>query len=160
MSLNCDLKYPPSDGGSVTWHEPTPTRTTSNSTEVLPPGIVQVHEGSSVRLDWSYSLSLGLLFGVIRFNDDDIVYLRAHGSVGPVSAEFRERFSINSTPGKTSVLISPVTVADDKANGEFECELIDFNIDTWKRAIQVQVIGKLESQLLAIRKAYQNISVV
>lgn len=25
------------------------------------------------------------------------------------------------------------------------CELIDFRIDTWKRAIQLQVIGELES---------------
>ena len=38
-----------------------------------------------------------------------------------------------------------MAVADDKANGEFRCELIDSSPDTWKRAIQVQVIGKLES---------------
>ena len=38
-----------------------------------------------------------------------------------------------------------MTVADDKANGEFRCEIADLNIVTWKRAIQVQVIGKLES---------------
>ena len=52
---NCDLKYSPSDGGSVTWHEPTPAWTTSNPAELLPPGIVQVYEGSSVTLNWSYS---------------------------------------------------------------------------------------------------------
>ena len=33
----------------------------------------------------------------------------------------------------------------DKSNGEFSCELNDANADSWKRAIQVQVIGKLES---------------
>ena len=38
-----------------------------------------------------------------------------------------------------------MTVADDKANGEFSCELGDFDLVIWKRAIQVQVIGKLES---------------
>ena len=38
-----------------------------------------------------------------------------------------------------------MTVADDKANGEFSFELIDANTDTWKRAIQVQVVGKLDS---------------
>ena len=38
-----------------------------------------------------------------------------------------------------------MTVADDKANGKFRCELIDSGADIWKRAIQVQVIGKLES---------------
>ena len=38
-----------------------------------------------------------------------------------------------------------MTVAYDKANGEFSCELVDFIAKTWIRAIQVQVIGKLES---------------
>ena len=38
-----------------------------------------------------------------------------------------------------------MTVADDRANGEFRCEIVDRNVVTWKRAIQVQVIGKLES---------------
>ena len=38
-----------------------------------------------------------------------------------------------------------MTVADDKAYGEFSCELIDSIADYWMRAIQVQVIGKLES---------------
>ena len=38
-----------------------------------------------------------------------------------------------------------MTVADDKANGEFRCEIADKNVVPWKRAIQVQVIGKLES---------------
>ena len=38
-----------------------------------------------------------------------------------------------------------MTVADDKAYGEFSCELIDSNPDNWKRAIQVRVIDKHES---------------
>ena len=38
-----------------------------------------------------------------------------------------------------------MSIADDKANGEFRCELIDSKVDTWKRAIKLQVIGKLES---------------
>ena len=106
---------------------------------------MQVYEGSSARLDWSYSLSLGLAFGVIRFNGDGIVNFQADGSAGPVRAKFQERFNLSSTPGRASLSISPVTVADDKANGEFSFELIDTNADTWKRAIQVQVVGKLDS---------------
>ena len=38
-----------------------------------------------------------------------------------------------------------MTVADDMANGEFICELIDSNPNSWKRVIQVQVIGKLKT---------------
>ena len=121
--------------------------TTSNKTEVLPPGIVQVYEGSSATLNWNFSLSLGLGLGfVIKFNDDGIVNIRADGSAaGPIKAEFRKRFSVSATPQSASLSISPVTLADDKSNGEFSCELNDANADTWKRAIQVQVVGELES---------------
>ena len=52
---------------------------------------------------------------------------------------------MKSTLGRASLFISSVTVADDKANGEFRCELIDSSPDTWKRAIKVEVTGKLES---------------
>ena len=145
--FNCNLKYSFSDGGSVTWYEPSPVMTTSNKTEVLLTDIVPVHEGSSVTLNWNFSLSLGLGLGfVIKFNDDGIVNIRADGSAaGPIKAEFRKRFSVSATPQSASLSISPVTLADDKSNGEFCCELNDANSDTWKRAIQVHVRGKLES---------------
>ena len=120
-------------------------KTTSDPTEVLPPGIEQVYEGSSVTLNWRPSLTAGLIGGVIRFNNSRIVRLNADGSADPVEAGFQERFSVSSTLGRASLHISPVTVTDDKANGEFSCELIDTKFDTWRRAIQVQVIGKLES---------------
>ena len=138
--------YRSADGGSVTWYEPTPARTTTNQAEVLPPGIVQVYEGSSAALNWNYSLTLSLgLGGVIKFNDDVIVSFRADGSAGTVTTKFQERFSLSSTLGRASLFIYNVTVTDDKASGEFSCELIDSNADIWKRAIQVEVIGKLES---------------
>ena len=130
----------------MTWFEPTPSETTSDPNEVLPPGIVQVYEGSSVTLNWSYNLSLGLgLGGVIRFKTDPIFSIQADGSATPINAQFQERFSGTSTPGRASLFISPVNVSDDEFFGEFRCELLDSNSNIWKRAIQVQVIGKLES---------------
>ena len=142
---NCDLKYSPSDGGSVTWHEPTPAWTTSDPAELLPPGIIQVYDGSSVTLNWNYSLTLGLVFGAIKFNSDGIVIIQGDGSAGPLTAQFQKRFNVSSTSGRASLFISPVTVADDKSLGEFRCELIDSTATTWKRAIQVQVIGKFKT---------------
>ena len=130
----------------MTWFEPTPSKTTSDPDEVLPPGIVRVYQGSSVTLSWSYSLSAGLgLGGVVRFKGDAIFSIRADGSATPINAQFQERFSGNSTLGRTSLFISPVNVSDDKFFGEFRCELLDSNSNLWKRSIQVQVIGKLES---------------
>ena len=158
---NCDPKYSPSDGGSVTWYEPSPVSATSNTAEVLPPGIVQVYEGSSATINWNFSLSVGLGLGfIIKFNTVGIVNIGRDGSAaGPIRAEFQKRFNVSATPQTASLSISPVTIADDKSNGEFSCELNDANGDTWKRAIQVHVIGKLRV-LLTIRKAYPNCSIL
>ena len=113
-----------------------------------PPVIVQVYEGSSVTLNWSYSLTADLVVGVIRFKNSRIVRIRADGSADPVEAGFQERFSVSSTLGRASLFITLVSVADDKANGAFRCELADLNLVSWKRAIQVRVLGKLESVAL------------
>ena len=122
-------------------------RTTSYTTEEFPPAIVEVKEGSSVTLNWNFNLSVGLGLGfVIKFNTIGIVNIGKDGSaVGPIKAEFQKRFSVSATPQTASLSISPVTIADDKSHGTFSCELNDANADTWKRAIEVHVIGKLES---------------
>ena len=98
-------------------------------------------------MNWNFSLSVGLGLGfIIKFNSIGIVIIRADGSAaGPIRAEFQKRFSVSATPQSTSLSIFPITIADDKSNGEFSCELNDANSDAWKRAIQVEVIGKLES---------------
>ena len=96
-------------------------------------------------MNWSYSLTAGLAVGAIKFNNNLLVRIKTDGSADPVNAGFQELFSVSSTPGRASLFISNVTVAYDKANGEFSCELVDSIADTWIRAIQVQVIGKLES---------------
>ena len=129
----------------MVWTYSDASKTQVNQNDVLPPGIVQVYEGSSVTLNWSYSLTAGLAVGALIFKNSRIVRLKADGSADPVEAGFQERFSVSSTLGRASLFISPVTVTDDKANGEFRCEIADLNLVTWKRAIQVQVIGKLES---------------
>ena len=114
---------------------------------MLPPGIVQVYEGSSATLNWNFNVSVGLGLGfVIKFDAVGVISIRADGSAsGPIRAEFQKRFNARATPQSASLSISPVTIADDKSNGEFSCELSDANGNTWKRAIQVHVVGKLDS---------------
>ena len=156
---NCNLKYSPSDGQNVTWSEPTPMKKTSDPNEVFSPAIVQVYKGSSVKLNWSYSLASDLSLGNIKFKDIGIVNINADGSAGPVNAIFRKRFSLNSTVGRASLSISPVTVGDDKYFGEFSCVLIDSSAANWKRAIQVQVLGKFTT-VVDYEKAYPNFSLL
>ena len=78
-------------------------------------------------------------------NDVGIVVIQKDGSAGPVAAKFEKRFNVSSTPGRTSLFISHVLIADDKDFGEFMCVLTDSTGTVWKRAIQVQVIGKFKA---------------
>ena len=96
-------------------------------------------------MNWNYSLSSVLTLVQLRFKGVFIVAVLPTGQAGPVNASFRQRFSVSSTPQSVSLLISKVTTVDDKSNGEFSCELNDLPGATWRRAIQVQVVGKLKS---------------
>ena len=120
-------------------------KTALNPAEVLTPGKLQFYEGSSATLNWSYSLSSSLLSAVLQFNGDGIVGISSNGQAGPVNSNFRQHFSVSSTPQSVSLLISKLTTTDDKSVGEFSCEVSDLNGDKWRRAIRVQVVGKLKS---------------
>ena len=96
-------------------------------------------------MNWNYSLSSTLTDIQLRFKGVFIVKVLPTGQAAPVNANFRQRFSVSSTPQSVSLLISKVTTVDDKSNGEFSCELNDLSGATWRRAIQVQVVGKLKS---------------
>ena len=95
-------------------------------------------------MNWSYSLSSTLVSARLQFNGAGIVVILSNGQAGPVNASF-QRFNVSSTPQSVSLLISEVTTADDRSNGEFSCELSDLNAAKWRRAIQVEVKGKLKS---------------
>ena len=96
-------------------------------------------------MNWNYSLTSSLVSALLQFDGVGIVVLSSNGQAGPVSSNFRQRFSVSSTLQSVSLVISKVTTADDKSIGEFSCELTDLDADKWRRAIQVQVTGKLKS---------------
>ena len=81
----------------------------------------------------------------LQFNGASIVIILSNGQVGPVYASFRQRFTVKSTQQSVSLLISKVTTGEDSSRGEFICELSDVSGAKWRRGIQVQVVGKLES---------------
>ena len=94
-------------------------------------------------MNWNYSLSSVLTSVHLRFKGVFIVAVLPTGQAGPVNASFRQQFSVSSTLQSVSLLISKVTTVDDKSNGEFSCELNELAGAKWRRAIQVQVVGKL-----------------
>ena len=69
----------------------------------------------------------------------------SNGQAGPVNVSFRQRFTVKSTHQSISLLISKVTSDEDRSRGEFGYELNDVSGAKWRRAIQVQVVGKLKS---------------
>ena len=94
---------------------------------------------------------MGLATVVLQFNEEGIVLITADGQAGLVNSKFRQRFKVYSTKQSVSLVISKVSTTDDKSNGEFICELTDVSPAKWRRAIQVQVIGKLKKVLLTFR---------
>ena len=74
-----------------------------------------------------------------------IVLILSDGQAGPVNDSLRQRFTVKSTQQSISLLISKVTTGEDSSKGEFICELTDVTGAKWRRAIQVQVVGKLKS---------------
>nr|XP_058961494.1 fibroblast growth factor receptor 3-like [Pocillopora verrucosa] len=130
-----------SDGGSVTWFEPSPVTTVSDPNEVLPTITLKLHDGSPATLKWSYNYTAASIILVfLKFDGVGIIVNYQNGQTGVVSDQFKERFSVSFTPQSASLFISPVTAADDKADGTFTCELVTSNADVWVRAIQVQVL--------------------
>ena len=96
-------------------------------------------------MNWNYSISSPLVSTRLQFRGASIVIILPNGQAGPVNASFQPRFNVSSTPQSVSLWISEVTTADDRSNGEFGCELTDLSDTKWRRAIQVQVKGKLKS---------------
>lgn len=124
------------------WYKPTPVETTSNQAAVLPPGIVQVYEGKSATLNWDFNLTSTFFGAIIKFNDATIVNIASTGIAGSIRQNFQGRFSVSSDTRSVTLSITKVTVTDDGANGNFSCDVLT-DAETWRRNIQVQVLGKL-----------------
>ena len=117
----------------------------ANPADKIPPVILPIYEGSPATLNWNYSLTADLITAVLRFNGDGIVSIQTNGQPGDVNINFKDRFTVSSTTQSVTLFISHVVVADDKAKGDFTCNLIDSVGNTWKRAVQVKVQGKAQS---------------
>lgn len=158
VCINCLLNiHPPADGGSVTWYEATPLVTTSDPIEMLPAGSFKAYEGSPVTLKWSYNVTPGLSYGIIRFNGTGITNFQSNGQEGEVDNRFKNRFSLNATPHSASLFIAKVTADDDKASGAFSCDLIASNKDVCRRHIYA-FTSMLQSRSvgLTVHKLFSN----
>ncbi|XP_022800745.1 fibroblast growth factor receptor 2-like isoform X1 [Stylophora pistillata] len=134
-------------GTQITWYKPPPVEIARSSSDMFAPKVSQHFNGQAASLLWEFSLSQKLSFTSvdIEFNSDLIVRLLPNGGSGGITAAFRNRFSVTwNLPGRVALVISKVTIADDKVNGAFSCVVATVSDGNWKRKIQVEVVEQTQ----------------
>jgi len=134
-----------SDGAGITWYEPPPIETITNEAEFRTVDR-NLTDGFMNKLTWNFSLPAGssVLTVTIKFNSDTTIgtYVQSLGTV-TITEALKNRFNFTWIPSKATLTIFSVT-SDD--SGEFACDVLSFDgsgTPTWKRKIQVTVLGKL-----------------
>ena len=104
---------------------------------------------------WNFSLTSDLVLNsvILKLNDVSTVATIFPSSGLVASApEFAARFSVSWIPHSVTLVIFNVTA--DNSKDVFTCELSSVRIEgalliSWKRKIQVEVVGKFATLLLA-----------
>ena len=125
---------------SITWHEPPPVTTVSDSQEVHTSKI-QFYEGSiNEQLNWRFSATQTVQFVTLVLDDTNAVVniLPSTGEV-TVSKDFTSRVNVTWVTGHITIVIYKVTTSD---KGVFSCQLsVPGNV--WRSNIEVVVLGKV-----------------
>ena len=131
--------------GSVTWLEPPPVETVTDTT-LVHTNSTKLRKGSTnVHLNWEFSLTseLNLILVTIRLDGTSVgTIVPSTGDATP-GAAFTSRFNVSRVAQVATLTIFNVTSADE---GLFTCELNTFEAGTnkvWKRNVDVSVVGKL-----------------
>jgi len=134
-----------SDGASITWYEPPPVETIAD-TAVTRTVDRNLTEGFMRELTWNFSLSTGssIITVTVEYKSSTTVatYIQQTQTV-TVAEGLRDRFNLTWIPTKATLIMFNVT-SDD--NEEFTCAVLSVDgsgASTWKRKIQVTVLGKL-----------------
>ena len=136
-----------SDAQSITWYEPPPVTTISDSQEVHTSKI-QFYEGSiNEQLNWRFSATQTVQFVTLKLDDTNVVatILPSTEEV-TVSKDFTSRVNITWVTGHITVVIYKVSTSD---KGVFSCQLSVPGI-AWRSNIQVVVLGKVIVLLLLL----------
>ena len=137
-----------SDAQSITWYDPPPVTTISDSQEVHTSKI-QFDEGSiNEQLNWRFSATQTVQFVTLKKLDDTIVVATISPSTKEVtvSQDFTSRVNVTWATGHVTMVIYKVTTSD---NGVFSCELIVPG-NVWISNIEVAVLGKVIVLLLLL----------
>ena len=133
------LIYFNSDAQNITWNEPPPVTTVSDTTFVHTSKI-QLYEGSTNKqLNWRFSLTQRLLLVTIELEDNSEVANVAQDGTVTVNQGFTSRVSVTLATGHVTLIIFNVIASDERT---FTCRLSVPGM-SWRSSIIVAVVGKV-----------------
>ena len=132
-----------SDGGSITWYEPPPFETVTD-TVIIPESNKSLIKGSvdqELSCNFSLTVDLSIITVSMKSGASTIAtYLQSQQALS-VTPSFMSRFNASWVPNKLTLILLSVTSAEE---GEYHCEVVTFggSVQTWIRKIQVSLLGK------------------
>lgn len=131
-----------SDGSSVTWYEPPPSETVTD-TAITSTTDTNVTKGSlNEELNCNFTLTSDMSVFAVSFELGNVaVASYLNGRYPTVADRFVSRFNVTWVPFKLTLIVFNVT-SDDK--GEYRCRVqaLSGGLKTWLRIIKVDVLGK------------------
>ena len=133
-----------SDCGSITWHEPPPVVTETDSTVISVADSKQLLRGVDGFLSWNFTIK-GELFtsAVLSWKTVDVVSIQPAFGVVSVIRGFEDRFNVTWSDSQRATLV--ILNVTTEYEGDFSCtanSLDGGRPKVWARKIQVAVVGK------------------
>ena len=133
-----------SDCGSITWYEPPPVVTETDSTAPSVADSKQLLRGADGFLSWNFTLT-GEQFtsAVLSWKAVDVVSIQPAFGVVSVIRGFEDRFNVTWSDSQRATLV--ILNVTTEYEGDFSCmasALDGGRPKAWTRKIQVAVVGK------------------
>lgn len=131
------------DGGSITWFDPPPFETVTDSAIIsaVNKTLVKGFPDEELSCNFSLTADLSLIALSVKYGASTIAtYLQSQQAVS-VEPTFVSRLNATWVPNKLTLILFSVTDAD---KGEYRCEVVTFgsSVQTWIRKIRVSLLGK------------------
>ena len=142
-----------SDGSGITWHEPPPFDTVTDTT-ITSVSHKNLTQGSlNEELGCGFNLTAGILLRAVWFELKGVTVASyfAGQSSATVPNSFASRFNATWVRPRLTLIVFNVT-SDDK--GEYYCKVQTFSVSSggqfWNRKIEVDVLGKFRDKALVL----------
>ncbi|KAK2547306.1 hypothetical protein P5673_032806 [Acropora cervicornis] len=142
-----------SDGGSITWFDPPPFETVTDSAIISAVNKTLIRGFPDEELSCNFSLTadLSLITVSMKYGASTIAtYLQSQQALS-VDPTFVSRLNATWVPNKLTLILFSVT---DAGKGEYRCEVVTYagSVQTWVRKIQVSLVESSVERGLSVNK--------